>query len=96
MADCNCPFCPLEEANLQICNVIVSLGRSKWRVIGLPKEYKHLERDIIMIVLFHRNNLQLAVGDSHTGEVETHKRTVERLSQTRFKVCFHTKEPGVP
>lgn len=84
----------MEEANLQTCGVFVSLHRPKWNVRGIPEGKEHLLESIITVILYHRNNLSMRIGESHQVKTDTHTRTVERINRTLFKLCFHTKEPG--
>jgi hypothetical protein len=89
--ECPCPYCPLVENNVQVCNVIVRLLKDNCYCSNLPDEYKHIAHNFIVLSLHHKNNLKLKKGYSHTIEKDDYHYTVERIGNTAFKVCFHAK-----
>ena len=89
--ECTCPYCPLVENNVQVCNVIVRLLKDNWYCSNLPDEYKHIAHNFMVLSLYHKNNLKLKKGYSHTIEKDDYHYTVERIGNTAFKVCFHAK-----
>jgi hypothetical protein len=98
---CDCPFCPLVEMNMQVCNVIVKLPTGK-KYVDLADTVRgdfsvQAKLNILKIVLFARNNKKLKVKDSIglTGTGNCHC-NVERISQQVFKFCFHAKEAEAP
>jgi hypothetical protein len=89
MAFCDCPICPLVQANTQVCNVLVRVRNNQY-----PNTTTNIRSDlskhIITLVLHHKNNLHLKINESHTVEMDGYHYTVERPTRTLFKVCFHT------
>ena len=94
---CDCPFCPLVEMNMQVCNVIVKLPTGK-KYVDLAGAVRgdfsvKTKLNILKLVLIARNNMKLKVKDSISlTDRQDCDCNVERISQQVFKFCFHAKE----
>lgn len=93
---CDCPFCPLVEMNMQVCNVIVKLPTGK-KYVDLADTVRgdfpvQAKLNILKLVLTARNNKKLKVKDSISLGTDDCDCNVERISQQVFKFCFHAKE----
>ena len=105
--ECDCPFCPLVENNLNQCGIKVLF---KWKkngpldackILGIEdKELKNkLAHHLIKLCLFHRNNHGLKKGEKHHKETKDYEYFIESMTTGRgtklydaFEVCFHTKK----
>ena len=97
---CDCPFCPLIEMNMQVCNVIVRLPTGK-KYVDLADAVRgdfpvQAKINILKIVLFARNNHKIKVKANLDIEEANFDCYVSRLSQQVFKFCFHAKEAEAP
>lgn len=90
---CNCLFCPFERANVNVCDVKVQYLRKEndshvMRFLD-DKGLTNLHTDILAFVMKAKCEDRIPVGDS----VQTHRGksicTVERVSKSIYKFCFH-------
>jgi hypothetical protein len=93
--ECECPFCPLIEYDLQVCDVKVDLSKNHdvcYKDVkneSLPSFIRH---NMLLIVLFCKNNHKLPVG-KYMGDSDEEKCwEVGHLEQNVFEICFHAKK----
>lgn len=94
---CDCPFCPLTEANTQICDFKVSLLKqgAKLNHEKLDTFSEDVKRSLVLLVLIARNNNKIKPGLTHSHNTEMYDYHVECISRIKFKVCFHAKPKQV-
>lgn len=90
-ANCDCPICYLISQKRDFCEIPVKLGkmRSCYKNVLDNRLTNGQRYNIMMLVLYARNNEQLAVG--HTKEMSDDSFTVRisRTSYDDFTLCFH-------
>ena len=90
---CDCPFCPLVQAKVDICGFDVCLVKDGSNLrVGTPKNHTlgDLAQHMVTLVFVARNNYKLKVD--HHIELSTKEYTfnVSRLNRHEYRVCFHT------
>jgi len=91
MVECDCPFCPLTEANVNVCDVMIMDMGEYNRIYG-PKGAVPYELGVHInsVILYCKNNLKQKVGTSLNLSQPGHTCNVERINKGLFKFCFHT------
>ena len=92
---CDCPLCPLLEANVQLCDArIKELKKNQYVFAGLG-DYAPLRINLVGLIVLQQRKRKLKVGEYCTGE---RKPTfsecgftfcIDKLSRNEYKVCFH-------
>jgi len=91
---CDCPICPLTDANVQCCDLIVKLGLHNATFKNLNPDYISLSKNFAMLALMARNGgdfPKLKIGESKTQSCDDYTLSIQRKSVDKFKLCFHTK-----
>jgi hypothetical protein len=90
---CDCPFCPIEEANVQMCAVYIRFTkRGSQHGINyahLPDEYSHLKEQFVMLIQRAFHAWKLKIGDENTERVGSTRFSVKRLRKYVFILCVH-------
>jgi hypothetical protein len=96
---CSCPFCPLVEANIQVCDVLVSFKKDGCSVsipaaLGATQEIADCFNTIAKWARYNQSLTK--VGTS--VEMEDLKMTlnVAVVRKNIYKVCFHAKATPAP
>ena len=88
-----CPFCILNKANTQVCNVIVTFNKdgnaSLKNVGGITEEQK---LNLYYIVLSARQNKAIRVGQKLDKIEAGYECYIVRPLANTYKICFHTKD----
>lgn len=98
---CNCPFCPLNSVNLQICDVLITFKDDKCDAFKIMVDPQQVDVEkmlidsvkvsvvrIVQAVIFHE---QLRVGKTCDKYTDQHEFHVKRNSKREYKFCFHSK-----
>ena len=93
-AQCKCPFCPLMNANVQVCDVLIKIvtedaKRMNWG-IRCDEELKCFKNEFYTLALYARNNCKLKVGNSIDLSRPGLSCNVNHLEKNIYKICFHT------
>jgi hypothetical protein len=93
--ECNCPYCPLIQANVQVCDVYVKVfddGEFLGFNIQCKKEHKQFSQEFIDLAVYARNNYELKLGHSIDISKTGCTCTVYHFQKDIFKVCFHSQQ----
>ena len=92
---CDCPICPLTDANVQCCDVYVKLYETNYKLMNINPDYRSLHADFALLAISaqHGSNVipQVKIGKSVTITRSDFTLSIERESNSLFKICFHTK-----
>jgi len=94
--NCECPFCPLVDANLQTCDLYIKIKDDGENLScgGISqKDYVHLSDHLFIISVLARNNAKLPIGkhlDLSDKENGRYSCWVSRPQEDIFSICFHT------
>ena len=90
---CDCPFCPLTERKVQVCDVLVlARGKDPVKVIKIPDQYADLGIHFAMLTLHARNTRKLKRAKyalDYSGK--DYSCNVECVTKDFYKICFHAK-----
>ena len=88
---CECPFCPLVEANTQVCDFLVKFDDRKqnFSVSGGQNLTREQNLNLIKIAIIGRDNWKLKIGEVASKDTETFRYTIEHPRRNLYKVCFH-------
>ena len=89
--ECDCPFCPLEKANVNVCDIRISFPTKDTVRYSDLQGYEQYENEFLKIVLWAKNNCKLRVGNTQSGKGGRCNYTVECWAKNHFKLCFHTE-----
>ena len=80
--ECSCPFCPLEDGNIQICGLVLNTKNMKVKnVQGLSP--KHINCFWKLVVLARKS---LKIGEaSNFDQLNLFTCTIERISKNEYK-----------
>jgi hypothetical protein len=94
MTKCDCPFCPLVEAKVYLCDVMIMVDAegscSFGRIETVPVETRI---HFITIMSLCKNNYKQKVGTSLDLSQPGFTCIVERINSGLFKICFQTDHP---
>jgi hypothetical protein len=90
--ECECPFCPFEAIQVDICDARVKFDPKNNNIVYTAnlQQYDKLKKHFITIALYCRNNLELKKGCSWQMVKKNTKFTVENIGKEEFKLCIHT------
>ena len=94
---CDCPFCPLVKANLQVCDLLIKIDTDgdEFSFGGISDEnYIHLGEQLFILCAIARNNAKLPIG-KHLDLSDDNKRYTCWVSQPEkdiYSICFHNLE----
>ena len=103
--DCTCPTCVLYYANLQICDLRVTL--IKKGKDGLNFRMRHTDvlpfdttnadiQNSIMALIYNVVRKNMKVGHYQLVEKPEYTLHIDHLSKNEYKFCFHAKMEPVP
>jgi len=94
--ECNCPFCPLVKAGVQVCDVRVRLLKTSytinWNKVQDQEKYEILHDAFFVMALTARNNSKLVKPNTYLN-YEDHEKSwnIDCIGKNLYKVCFHSK-----
>jgi len=92
---CGCPFCPLVENNIQVCDIRITLTKDTWRCETDDERTKTLvdPKHFLTIALFAKNNCMLRKRNTTIDLSQENKYEcfVTCLNKMSYKICFHNK-----
>ena len=94
---CTCPICPLVAANLQVCNLIVSVksekreGQCGYDLHSSTKIPGTLVYCITRMVHDLRMLSPPVVGECRSFNSKEWEGHITRMDETNYDFCFHTK-----
>ena len=96
---CECPLCPLIQANARFCDFLIRFERDDFVKISLPEKHADTPNDLVKcIVLLARDlykrcecRVKQKIGESYDLEEEEYEFFMKRVTKTAWKICFHTK-----
>ena len=103
--DCKCPTCVLYYANLQICDLRVTIIKKKTNGLGFKIRHEDVlpfdttNEDIkqsIMALIYDVVQRNIKVDHFFRVESSDFNANIERLSKNEYKFCFHAKIEPVP
>jgi hypothetical protein len=93
---CNCPFCPLISANIQVCDVKIKLPKkgsfSSTDVVLDDTIHPAYKIEIVNIILWVKNTIKVPIGMSNTIDRPDMYCNVFRDRTNLFTFCFHAKK----
>lgn len=92
--ECDCPICPLEAANVNICDLELKILSGKNERLRIEYtnlgEYAQLHKHFAALMLDVKNITKLKIGYGVTFTNKHSKVTIDRLTKNKYKICFHT------
>jgi len=105
---CNCPLCPLINANVNICDFMIRKGLKGYGInlehvnYTQPDKFDNLTHSLIDNIIYvtdyiiKKNKGNFDVGESATITKDSPGKTmsvsVYRVSRITYKVCIHVEE----
>jgi hypothetical protein len=89
---CDCPFCPLTERNVNICDVVISFPTETTVMHkNIPDNYQDLKAHFITLALYFKNNKKVnKKGKTMSINNEEMTCIAECIKKNHMKLCFHT------
>ena len=99
---CDCPFCPLKDIDLQICDLKIRLNKTgadlSWPK-DTPSKYQNnplVIKNLIILALWARNNCKLNKKDYQITvskeDNQGYTMNIQCLAKDFYKICFHNYE----
>ena len=103
--DCKCPTCVLYYANIQICDLRVTIIKKGKNGLNFRMRHEDVQpfdltnEDIqhsIMALIYDVVQRNIKVDHFFRVESSDFSANIERLSKNDYKFCFHAKMEQVP
>jgi hypothetical protein len=94
--ECECPFCPLIDANFQVCDIKIKIpkrgGFSADEVVLNDDIPYSLKIEIVKIIMWVKNTIKIRVGMSNNIDRPDMYCNVYRDRDNLFTFCFNSKK----
>jgi len=98
MPVCDCPFCPLVQDNINVCNVVVTLDDKK-QMFNIT--YSNTDANELLVAK-HKSffesyarsarHFKTPRGASYDSKQDDCEANALCIKKNQYKICFHTKK----